>query len=291
MTVRNVAFIGLLGIGIAASGCTNTAPPPAADTSAASQAQPPADTNPPPQPATDTTPAPQPAANANPAPVRRSVASAPSAPAPAPVNTVQPAAPANYADTAPPQEIVVETAPPPERVERVVERPGYVWTPGYWRWDANARRDVWVGGAYVADRPGFTWMPGRWSPGPNHTWRFRGGYWAQRGAPGYGQGPGPGPRPGQGAGPRPGQGQGAGPGGNSNFPNVAPPAPRIEAVVARPGQVWTPGYWNWEGNHYVWTGGAYVRAHPGWNWIRAQWAQGPNGGWHLQQGHWQQERR
>ncbi len=43
----------------------------------------------------------------------------------------------------------------------------------------------------------------------------------------------------------------------------APPPPRYERVVVRPGYVWTPGYWRWSGRRYVWVGGYYLRARPG----------------------------
>ena len=69
--------------------------------------------------------------------------------------------------------------------------------------------------------------------------------------------------------------------------NVAPPAPRYERVVVRPGYVWTPGYWRWDGHgHHVWVGGIYVRERPGHHWVPAHWVQGPRGGWHFVGGHW-----
>lgn len=74
-------------------------------------------------------------------------------------------------------ELSVRTAPPPPRVERVVVRPGYVWTPGYWRW--NGRRHVWIGGHYVRARPGYVYVGPRWEPhGP--AYRFHRGYWVHR---------------------------------------------------------------------------------------------------------------
>lgn len=74
-------------------------------------------------------------------------------------------------------DVDVRVAPPPVRYERVRVRPGYVWTPGYWRW--NGRRHVWIGGAYVPARPGYAYVAPRWvSYGP--AWRFRAGHWARR---------------------------------------------------------------------------------------------------------------
>jgi hypothetical protein len=161
-------------------------------------------------------------------------------------------------------EIFVQVPPPPVRVEREVMRPGYVWTPGYWRWDPRANHHVWIGGSYVPERSGFVWVPGRWVQGPNRGWHFQPGYWAPRSGGPVGPGPGPGD-------------------GDARLP---PPAPRIEPVVQRPGMVWTPGYWRWNGRRYDWVGGSYVHARPGFRWTPAQWERGPNGVWHFHEGFW-----
>jgi hypothetical protein len=60
-------------------------------------------------------------------------------------------------------EVVVRVAPPAAVVETRPVRPaaGYVWTPGYYRWDGHAH--VWVGGAWVMPpRPHAVWVPHRW---------------------------------------------------------------------------------------------------------------------------------
>jgi hypothetical protein len=80
------------------------------------------------------------------------------------------------------REYVVVTrgvAPPPPRFERVPPpRRGFVWVPGFWRWDGYAHRHVWVGGHWVRARPGYRYVPARWERvGPG--WRFHGGYWGR----------------------------------------------------------------------------------------------------------------
>jgi YXWGXW repeat-containing protein len=70
--------------------------------------------------------------------------------------------------------IVVDVAPPPPREEVVVTRTGYVWVPGYWRWDGH--RHVWVKGHYVPERHGYHWSPHRWEEHDKH-WRFEAGHW------------------------------------------------------------------------------------------------------------------
>ena len=191
-------------------------------------------------------------------------------------------------------ETVVDVQPPPERVERVAPRPGAVWNPGYWNWNARDRRYVWVGGTYVPVREGYTWVPARWVH-VARGWRLQPGHWAPGGEaagrpnpprpmpmPYPGQhAPMPMPYPGSG---RPGPGEnGPAPGGLVTEP---PPAPRIEPIVQRPGFVFAPGYWQWDGNHYAWVKGDYVRNRPGFSWVRAQWVREPRG-WHFQPGHWE----
>jgi hypothetical protein len=67
---------------------------------------------------------------------------------------------------------------------------------------------------------------------------------------------------------------------------VAPPAVRVEPVpAARPGWVWSPGYWRWAGRRHVWVAGNWVRARPGYVYRAPVWVQGP-GGWVFTPGRW-----
>jgi hypothetical protein len=74
-------------------------------------------------------------------------------------------------------QIVVRIGPPPPRPVEVVPaaREGYVWTPGYHRYDGHAyvwthgayrrppRRDaVWVEGEWREERGGHVWHAGHW---------------------------------------------------------------------------------------------------------------------------------
>lgn len=65
-----------------------------------------------------------------------------------------------------------------------------------------------------------------------------------------------------------------------------PPPPRHEVVpVVRPGWVWVPGYWNWNGRRYVWVHGHRVHARRGWHWAPDRWVE-DRGRWHREHGHW-----
>jgi hypothetical protein len=73
-------------------------------------------------------------------------------------------------------DVIVGVAPPPARVEVVPgARAGYVWAPGYWRW--NGHRHIWVGGYWVPARHGWHWVPAHWSP-YGARWRYVPGNWA-----------------------------------------------------------------------------------------------------------------
>ncbi len=67
-------------------------------------------------------------------------------------------------------------APPAPIVERVGVRPGYVWAPGYWRWDGY--RYGWRGGYWVRGRVGYRYAPGGWGACGPH-WCYRGGRWVR----------------------------------------------------------------------------------------------------------------
>jgi hypothetical protein len=70
--------------------------------------------------------------------------------------------------------VSVGIAPPLPRIEHVVVRPGYIWAPGYWRW--NGAQHAWAGGTWVGARPGRRFVPAAWvRVGP--AWRFHRGYW------------------------------------------------------------------------------------------------------------------
>jgi len=72
--------------------------------------------------------------------------------------------------------VEVDVRPPPPRVVVLpAPRRGYVWAPGYWRW--NGYEHVWTEGYYVArPRPRAEWISGRWEQRPR-GWVYVEGHW------------------------------------------------------------------------------------------------------------------
>jgi hypothetical protein len=74
-------------------------------------------------------------------------------------------------------QIVVRIGPPPPRPVEVVPAPraGFVWVPGFHRWDGH--RYVWVRGHYAhPPRRGQVWYPGEWrAERGGQVWHE--GYW------------------------------------------------------------------------------------------------------------------
>ncbi len=71
--------------------------------------------------------------------------------------------------------IDVEIAPPAPRVVEVPPpRAGFVWAPGYYRWDGH--QHVWVDGRWIRERRGSHWVPEHWVAFRGR-WHFEPGHW------------------------------------------------------------------------------------------------------------------
>lgn len=71
----------------------------------------------------------------------------------------------------------------------------------------------------------------------------------------------------------------------------APPPPRYEAVPAgRPGHLWAPGFWSWDGRRHVWQEGHWERVRQGEVYVRPEWVRVDNG-WRLREGGWRRDAR
>ena len=69
--------------------------------------------------------------------------------------------------------------------------------------------------------------------------------------------------------------------------NIAPPAPRVvEVPPPRPGFVWAPGYYRWDGHQHVWVDGHFMRERRGSHWVPEHWDE-RHGHYHFEPGHWE----
>jgi hypothetical protein len=109
------------------------------------------------------------AASAASAEMTRATISSPPATYAVPDNSVRYVEPAatTYAPPASSDVIIVDVAPPADRVEVVpAAREGYVWAPGYWTWDGSSY--AWVDGRYVPALAGYRYVAPRWESVDGH---------------------------------------------------------------------------------------------------------------------------
>ena len=67
---------------------------------------------------------------------------------------------------------------------------------------------------------------------------------------------------------------------------IAPPALQVEVTPeARPGYLWVPGYWNWEGRRHVWVAGSWERERPGYAYAPPTWVE-EGGRWRFETARW-----
>jgi hypothetical protein len=71
---------------------------------------------------------------------------------------------------------------------------------------------------------------------------------------------------------------------------VPPPAVIVETAPApRPGYVYAPGYWGWNGDRHVWIRGRPIAERPGYVWVAERWE--PVGGrYRFVPGYWEEQR-
>jgi WXXGXW repeat (2 copies) len=68
--------------------------------------------------------------------------------------------------------------------------------------------------------------------------------------------------------------------------NIGPPPAIVEVVPdPRPGYVWAPGYWHWNGHQHAWAKGHWIRERHGYVWMPDQWEQRGDR-WYYRRGYW-----
>jgi hypothetical protein len=89
-----------------------------------------------------------------------------------------PAIPAANAQVSIGISINIEPPPLPVYDQPVIPGPGYLWTPGYWAWNADIDDYYWVPGTWVLPpEPGVLWTPGYWAWNDDGAYVFNDGYW------------------------------------------------------------------------------------------------------------------
>ena len=160
--------------------------------------------------------------------------------------------------------------PPPVAERRSGDRPGprAIWTSGYWEWDADPARFVWVAGSWRVPPAGMVWTPGRWTR-DERGWYWVAGTWTPRGArtavvanrPAWRVDGPPADQP----------------------DDTPPPAPG-------PDTFYIPGHYApvAGGDRLAWVPGFWADIQPGWDWIPARWVRRPDG-WEFRDGHWMRD--
>jgi hypothetical protein len=156
---------------------------------------------------------------------------------------------------------------PPEPIQELppdvkLEGENVQWIPGYWAWDEQEKRYIWISGVWRAIPPGREWVPGYWvQDAGGHRWIS--GYW------------GP-----------------AAPPGDQVAREVFDAAVAAEAYVAPPPEslevgptspqpsdlhFWVPGCWIAADAGYRWRPGFWYGYQPNWVWVPDHYVWSPAG--------------
>src|SRR5262252_4208082 len=71
-------------------------------------------------------------------------------------------------------QLLVDSAPPPPRIENVAYRQGYVWASGHWEW--NGHSWGWIDGSYLLEQRNAHWIPDGWEQ-HGTQWQYVPGHW------------------------------------------------------------------------------------------------------------------
>ncbi len=168
----------------------------------------------------------------------------------------------------PPARVYVTQEPPAPIAERPSgERPDpkAVWTPGYWEWDPEGVRFVWVVGSWRIPAAGMVWQPGRWVH-EARGWYWVPGAWGRRTD-------------------RPAIG-GNRPAWRVNGPPAEHPDDTPQPAPG-PDYFYVPGHYEptAAGERLAWVPGFWAAVKPGWDWVPARWVRRPDG-WDYRVGQW-----
>ena len=158
----------------------------------------------------------------------------------------------------------VVTKQPPEPIEELPpdQKPAgdnVQWIPGYWHWDEEVSKYIWISGFWRQPPPGRVWVAGSWrETRGGHQWVS--GFWqgVQSAAPA---------QPDQQVQPQ-----------IEYLPQQPPESVEAGPTVPAPaeGYFYAPGCWVWR-NKYVWRPGVWVEHRTNWLWVPARYHWTPAG--------------
>ena len=142
-----------------------------------------------------------------------------------------------------PPEPITEVPP-----EQVPEGENVVWIPGYWAWDDEAERHLWISGLWRVLPPDQRWVPGYWAE-VDGGFQWISGFWTaeETGEINYL------PQP---------------PESLENGPNVAMPSEDY---------FWVPGCWLYDNSVYQWRPGYWAACYDDWIWVPERFVWTPHG--------------
>jgi hypothetical protein len=129
------------------------------------------------------------------------------------------------------------------------DNPNAEWVPGYWGWDGEGKRFIWISGSWRIPPPGMRWVPGYWNATANGAQRVP-GFWIAGETEQINYLPAPPPYEDEGVDPD------------------SPPSPDV---------FWVPGNWAFVNAKYNWEAGYWARMVQGWMWIAAHYQWTPQG--------------
>lgn len=141
-----------------------------------------------------------------------------------------------------PGQKVPEAPPAPIDEQPPVSRPvgdNVTWIPGYWNWDDERDRFIWITGIWRAIPPDLEWVPGYWFDDKAGNYQWVAGFWKKD--------------------------------SDDDIVYLPPPPEQRDegpiGVAPQDNQTWVPGAWVWRQDQYAWRPGYWLDAQPGWMWV------------------------
>jgi hypothetical protein len=147
---------------------------------------------------------------------------------------------------------IAPKAPPPAIEElppdQKPEGDNVQWIPGYWQWDEETSKFVWISGTWRVTPPGRQWVPGRYRK-TDGGYQWVPGFWGDAGV--------------------------------REVPVLPTPPATVESGPSMPAptadSVYVPGCWVYRDTRFLWRPGYFMDFRPGWVWVPAHYVWTPAG--------------